>query len=141
LHDAHHQEPLAFVGVPSFLSSGLILVVCYLPLRGVAPVLRRRLHRRRDAGLRRLHVRPPRDASFQHPAGDWLYQARLRHMTHHYAKASITASAPASGTACSARWRRGASAPPTPELTQRLARAQLTDGRSPAHLPPLAHLV
>jgi len=39
LHDAHHKEPLAFLGVPSFVSSGLILAVCYLPLRPSATVL------------------------------------------------------------------------------------------------------
>ncbi len=38
LHDAHHQAPRDFVGVPSFLSSGLILVVCYAPLHSVAPI-------------------------------------------------------------------------------------------------------
>src|ERR1700739_1340308 len=38
LHDAHHRDPNAFVGVPSFLSSGLIIAVCYLPLSFAAPV-------------------------------------------------------------------------------------------------------
>jgi hypothetical protein len=33
LHDSHHQAPDEFIGVPSFVSSGVIIVVCYFPVR------------------------------------------------------------------------------------------------------------
>jgi hypothetical protein len=33
LHDSHHQAPNEFIGVPSFVSSGFIIVVCYFPVR------------------------------------------------------------------------------------------------------------
>ena len=39
LHEAHHRDPAAFVGVPSFVSSGLVIAVSYLPLRGYEPIL------------------------------------------------------------------------------------------------------
>src|ERR1700692_3713505 len=30
-HDAHHDDPTALIGVPSFVSSGLILAVFFVP--------------------------------------------------------------------------------------------------------------
>jgi hypothetical protein len=31
-HDAHHEDPKALIGVPSFISSGIILAVFFVPL-------------------------------------------------------------------------------------------------------------
>jgi sterol desaturase/sphingolipid hydroxylase (fatty acid hydroxylase superfamily) len=84
LHDAHHQEPLAFVGVPSFLSSGLILVVCYLPLRGAAPVFAAGFTSGMMLGYAAYMFVHHATHHFNVQPGDWLYPARLRHMTHHY---------------------------------------------------------
>src|ERR1700691_5500307 len=39
LHDAHHDDPKALIGVPSFVSSGLILGVFFLPLLFVVGVV------------------------------------------------------------------------------------------------------
>jgi hypothetical protein len=33
LHDSHHQAPDEFIGVPSFVSSGFIILACCFPLR------------------------------------------------------------------------------------------------------------
>ena len=38
LHDSHHQAPNEFIGVPSFVSSGFIVVACYFPLRVLGDV-------------------------------------------------------------------------------------------------------
>jgi len=93
LHDAHHKEPLAFVGVPSFLSSGLILAVCYLPLRGVAPVFAAGFTSGMMLGYAAYMFVHHATHHFNIQPGDWLYEARLRHMTITTARASITASA------------------------------------------------
>jgi sterol desaturase/sphingolipid hydroxylase (fatty acid hydroxylase superfamily) len=84
LHDAHHREPLAFVGVPSFLSSGLILVVCYLPLRSLAPVFAAGFTSGMMLGYAAYMFVHHATHHFNIQPGHWLYEARLRHMTHHY---------------------------------------------------------
>jgi sterol desaturase/sphingolipid hydroxylase (fatty acid hydroxylase superfamily) len=84
LHNAHHQAPLAYVGVPSFLSSGLILVVCYLPLRGAAPVFAGGFTSGMMLGYAAYMFVHHATHHFNIQPGDWLYEARLRHMAHHY---------------------------------------------------------
>jgi len=84
LHDAHHRDPLAYVGVPSFVSSGLIAAVGYLPLRGLNPIF--------ASGFASGMLIGYAGYMFVHHAvhhaavkpGDWLYEARVRHMAHHY---------------------------------------------------------
>ena len=84
LHDAHHREPTAFVGVPSFLSSGLILLVCYLPLRGVAPIFASGFTSGVMVGYAAYMFVHHATHHFDIQPGHWLYEARLRHMAHHY---------------------------------------------------------
>ena len=84
LHDAHHQAPRAFVGVPSFLSSGLILVVCYVPLCGVTPVFAAGFTSGVMLGYAAYMFVHHATHHFNIQPGGWLYEARLRHMTHHY---------------------------------------------------------
>ena len=62
-HDRHHAQPKAFIGLPSFLSSGIVVVLGYGPFCRVRAGVRRRLRLRRAARLRRLHGRSPCDAS------------------------------------------------------------------------------
>jgi sterol desaturase/sphingolipid hydroxylase (fatty acid hydroxylase superfamily) len=84
LHDAHHHEPNALIGVPSFASSGFIILVCYAPLFEFAPVF--------AAGLTSGALLGYAGYMFVHHAthhwkiepGDWLYEARMRHLSHHY---------------------------------------------------------
>src|ERR1700733_3116767 len=38
LHDAHHRAPGELIGVPSFVSSGFIVLVCYFPVYFFDPV-------------------------------------------------------------------------------------------------------
>jgi sterol desaturase/sphingolipid hydroxylase (fatty acid hydroxylase superfamily) len=84
LHDSHHQAPNAFIGVPSFVSSGFIIVVCYFPVRMFDDVAASGFTSGMLLGYaaymfvhhatHHLAIRP----------GDWLYKARVRHMAHHY---------------------------------------------------------
>ena len=74
LHDSHHQAPNEFIGVPSFVSSGLIIVAYYFPVKS-ATTSPPAIHQRDVAGLRRLHVRPSRDPSFRDPAGRLALQS------------------------------------------------------------------
>ena len=84
LHDAHHRAPNDLIGVPSFISSGLVVVLGYLPFRAFAPVGAAGFATGLLAGYavymfvhhatHHMKIRP----------GDWLYDARVRHMAHHY---------------------------------------------------------
>lgn len=88
LHDLHHQQPEALIGVPSFVSSGFIILVCYFPLMYWAPAI--------AAGFTSGVLVGYAGYMFVHHAthhmkiepGDWLYEARMRHMTHHYGENS-----------------------------------------------------
>jgi len=102
--------------VPSFVSSGLILAVCYLPLRPYAPVLAAGFTSGVMLGYAAYMFVHHATHHFKIEPGDWLYEARLRHMTHHYREGVNFGVSTASGTACSARWPPAASAqPPTSE--------------------------
>jgi sterol desaturase/sphingolipid hydroxylase (fatty acid hydroxylase superfamily) len=84
LHDAHHQAPNELIGVPSFVSSGFIVVVCYFPIYFFDAVA--------AAGFTGGALLGYAAYMFVHHAthhgriepGHWLYSARLRHMAHHY---------------------------------------------------------
>jgi sterol desaturase/sphingolipid hydroxylase (fatty acid hydroxylase superfamily) len=84
LHHAHHREPTAYVGVPSFVSSGLIIVVCYLPLRFVDPIVASGFTSGMLLGYAGYMVVHHATHHFKIEPGDWLYEARVRHMAHHY---------------------------------------------------------
>jgi len=84
LHDAHHRDPAAYIGVPSFLSSGLIVAVCYLPLRGYEPILADGFTSGVLLGYAGYMFVHHATHHFAIGPGDWLYEARVRHMAHHY---------------------------------------------------------
>lgn len=84
LHDAHHREPRAYVGVPSFLSSGLVIAICYLPLRPLEPVVASGFTSGMLIGYAAYMFVHHATHHFKIEPGDWLYEARVRHMAHHY---------------------------------------------------------
>ncbi len=84
LHQAHHRDPTAYLGVPSFLSSGFIVAVCYLPLRGYAPIFASGFTSSMLIGYAGYMFVHHATHHFAIEPGDWLYQARVRHMAHHY---------------------------------------------------------
>lgn len=83
LHEAHHREPNAYVGVPSFLSTGLIIAVCYLPLRA-DPAIASGFTCGMLLGYAAYMFVHHATHHFKIEPGDWLYEARVRHMAHHY---------------------------------------------------------
>jgi sterol desaturase/sphingolipid hydroxylase (fatty acid hydroxylase superfamily) len=84
LHDAHHRDPGAYLGVPSFVSSGFIIAVCYLPLRGAEPILADGFTSGVLIGYAGYMFVHHAAHHFAIQPGDWLYEARVRHMAHHY---------------------------------------------------------
>jgi sterol desaturase/sphingolipid hydroxylase (fatty acid hydroxylase superfamily) len=84
LHGAHHRDPTAYIGVPSFLSSGLIIAVCYLPARGFEPILASGFTSGMLIGYAGYMFVHHATHHFAIEPGDWLYEARVRHMAHHY---------------------------------------------------------
>ena len=84
LHEAHHREPNAFIGVPSFLSSGLIVAISYLPLSSLNPLVAGGFASGMLIGYAAYMFVHHATHHFVIEPGDWLYQARVRHMAHHY---------------------------------------------------------
>jgi sterol desaturase/sphingolipid hydroxylase (fatty acid hydroxylase superfamily) len=84
LHGEHHRVPNAFIGVPSFLSSGFLIAVCFLPVLVFDAVA--------ASGFTIGMMLGYAAYMFVHHAthhmtiepGHWLYEARLRHLAHHY---------------------------------------------------------
>ena len=84
LHDSHHQAPNEFIGVPSFVSSGFIIVVCYFPLRILDDVVASGFTCGMLLGYAAYMFVHHATHHFAIQPGDWLYKARVRHMAHHY---------------------------------------------------------
>jgi sterol desaturase/sphingolipid hydroxylase (fatty acid hydroxylase superfamily) len=83
-HRRHHETPRELIGIPSFLSSGIVILVCYAPLFGFAPIVADGFTAGALVGYAAYmtvhHATHHRDIQ----PGQWLYRARLRHMAHHY---------------------------------------------------------
>jgi sterol desaturase/sphingolipid hydroxylase (fatty acid hydroxylase superfamily) len=84
LHDSHHREPKAMIGVPSFASSGFIILVCYAPLFFFAPVFAAGLTSGVLLGYALYMLVHHATHHWTIQPGDWLYEARMRHLSHHY---------------------------------------------------------
>jgi sterol desaturase/sphingolipid hydroxylase (fatty acid hydroxylase superfamily) len=84
LHDLHHQRPGDFIGVPSFLSSGLVVAGGYLPLVMFDPVAAGGFTSGLLIGYAVYMVVHHATHHWDIRPGDWLYEARVRHMAHHY---------------------------------------------------------
>ena len=84
LHDSHHQSPEEFIGVPSFVSSGFLIVACYFPVRVFDAVAAGGFTSGMLLGYAAYMYIHHATHHFAIRPGDWLYQARVRHMAHHY---------------------------------------------------------
>ncbi len=84
MHDSHHQAPNAFIGVPSFISSGFLIAVCYFPLRIFDAVAAGGFTSGMLLGYAAYMFVHHATHHFSIQPGDWLYAARVRHMAHHY---------------------------------------------------------
>jgi sterol desaturase/sphingolipid hydroxylase (fatty acid hydroxylase superfamily) len=84
-HDAHHDDPKALIGVPSFVSSGLILGVFFLPfLFAVGIVLAVGFASGALVGYAGYMLVHHASHHWELKPGDLLYEARILHMAHHY---------------------------------------------------------
>jgi sterol desaturase/sphingolipid hydroxylase (fatty acid hydroxylase superfamily) len=84
LHDSHHQAPNEFIGVPSFVSSGFIIVACYFPVRLLDDVAASGFTSGILLGYAAYMFVHHATHHFAIQPGTWLYKARVRHMAHHY---------------------------------------------------------
>lgn len=84
LHDQHHREPNALIGVPSFVSSGFVVLVCYPPLSLLAPDVAKGFTSGALLGYAVYMLVHHATHHWKIEPGDWLYEARVRHMAHHY---------------------------------------------------------
>lgn len=84
LHNSHHQAPNEFIGVPSFVSSGFIVAVCYFPIRMLDAAAASGFTSGMLLGYAAYMFVHHATHHFPIQPGDWLYKARVRHMAHHY---------------------------------------------------------
>jgi sterol desaturase/sphingolipid hydroxylase (fatty acid hydroxylase superfamily) len=70
--------------VPSFVSSGFIIVVCYFPVRILDDIAASGFTSGMLLGYAAYMFVHHATHHFAIQPGDWPYQARVRHMAHHY---------------------------------------------------------
>jgi sterol desaturase/sphingolipid hydroxylase (fatty acid hydroxylase superfamily) len=83
-HDAHHMNPRAMIGAPSFVSVGIILGVFFAPLLPVGLVTASGFASGALLGYTGYMLVHHLSHHGQPRPGTLLYQACLRHMAHHY---------------------------------------------------------
>ncbi len=84
LHDLHHEAPHAFIGIPSFLSSGIVIAIAYAPLFPFWPVFADGFVSGVLIGYTAYMIVHHATHHWLLKPGDWLYPARVRHLGHHY---------------------------------------------------------
>lgn len=84
LHDRHHEAPEALIGIPSFLSCGVVILLSYAPFCAFAPVFADGFASGSLIGYAAYMVVHHATHHWRIEPGDWLYGARLRHLSHHY---------------------------------------------------------
>jgi sterol desaturase/sphingolipid hydroxylase (fatty acid hydroxylase superfamily) len=84
LHDRHHSAPKELIGVPSFLSSGFVILVCYAPLFTFAPIFADGFASGALIGYAIYMFVHHATHHWRIEPGHWLYRARVRHLAHHY---------------------------------------------------------
>jgi sterol desaturase/sphingolipid hydroxylase (fatty acid hydroxylase superfamily) len=84
-HDAHHEDPKALIGVPSFISSGIILAVFFVPLwLTLGIVLAGGFASGSLLGYAGYMLVHHASHHWTLRPGGMLYRARVQHMAHHY---------------------------------------------------------
>src|SRR5436305_6386186 len=84
LHNRHHEAPSALIGIPSFLSCGIVILLAYAPFCLFMPVFAGGFASGALIGYAAYIVVHHATHHWRLEPGDWLYQARVRHMAHHY---------------------------------------------------------
>ncbi len=83
-HRAHHDAPRELIGAPSFVSSGLVIALAYAPFFAFAPVFADGFASGALIGYAAYMIVHHATHHWPIGPGDWLYEARLRHLSHHY---------------------------------------------------------
>ena len=84
-HDAHHEDPTALIGVPSFVSSGIMLAVFFVPLLLTAGlVFAGGFSSGAMLGYAGYMLVHHASHHWTLKPGSMLYRARVQHMAHHY---------------------------------------------------------
>jgi sterol desaturase/sphingolipid hydroxylase (fatty acid hydroxylase superfamily) len=83
-HDAHHMNPRGLIGAPSFYSVGIILGVFFAPLLGFGLVAASGFASGVLLGYTGYMLVHHLSHHLEPRPGSPLYEARLRHMAHHY---------------------------------------------------------
>ncbi|MDE3176605.1 MAG: sterol desaturase family protein [Pseudomonadota bacterium] len=84
LHNRHHEAPKALIGIPSFLSCGIVIALGYAPFCFFAPVFADGFASGCLIGYAAYMVVHHATHHWRIEPGHWLYRARLRHLSHHY---------------------------------------------------------
>jgi len=84
LHDSHHKAPASFIGVPSFVSSGFLIAVCFFPVRMFDAIAACGFTSGMLIGYAAYMFVHHATHHFSIEPGHWLYKSRVRHMAHHY---------------------------------------------------------
>jgi sterol desaturase/sphingolipid hydroxylase (fatty acid hydroxylase superfamily) len=88
LHDAHHQDPLGYIGAPPFIGLALIFVTIYLPAALASPITANGLTTGVLLGYLAYQLVHHAAHFSQPPRDGYLYRARVRHLRHHYDRKS-----------------------------------------------------
>jgi sterol desaturase/sphingolipid hydroxylase (fatty acid hydroxylase superfamily) len=83
-HDAHHADPRALIGTPSFVSIAIVLGVFLLPLLPAGLVAASGFASGALLGYTAYMLVHHLSHHMGSRTGTLLYQARLRHLAHHY---------------------------------------------------------
>ena len=83
-HHRHHEAPSELIGAPSFLSSGLVAALAYAPFFAFATVFADGFASGVLIGYAAYMFVHHATHHWTLKPGDWIYGARLRHMSHHY---------------------------------------------------------
>lgn len=84
LHDRHHEAPCDYIGVPSFVSLGIVVVLAYAPFFAIWPTFATGFVSGVMIGYAAYMFVHHATHHWAVAPGDWLYPARVRHLGHHY---------------------------------------------------------
>src|SRR4051812_46428451 len=84
LHHRHHAAPRELIGLPSFLSIGIVVALAYAPFFAFAPVFADGFASGVLLSYAAYMVVHHATHHWNIAPGHWLYAARVRHMAHHY---------------------------------------------------------
>jgi sterol desaturase/sphingolipid hydroxylase (fatty acid hydroxylase superfamily) len=84
LHDAHHQNPTAYIGAPPFVGIALIFIAVYMPGLLLSSTVASGLTAGVLIGYLAYQLVHHATHFWQPTRGSYLYRARLRHSRHHH---------------------------------------------------------